>query len=96
MSADDRQVGGDHYKTMTVQPWTVMQAVLTHEEFVGYLKGCIIKYAMRDGRKANANDDAEKCQHYIDKLNEVADTAEARKSVTALTRTLFAAASADT
>jgi hypothetical protein len=67
--ADDRQVGGTHYKDMAVQPWTVMEALLTHEEFVGFLRGNVIKYAMRQGRKDS--DDAGKLKHYIQKLNEV-------------------------
>jgi hypothetical protein len=68
--ADDIQVGGTHYKDMPVQPWTVMEAVLNREEFVGFLKGNIIKYAMRQGRKENS-DDAGKLEHYIKKLEEV-------------------------
>ena len=48
--ADDMQVSGTHYKDMPVQPWTVMEAVLTHEEFVGFLKGNIIKYSLQIGR----------------------------------------------
>ena len=67
--ADDIQIGGDHYKDMGMQPWDVMQSVLTHEEFLGFLKGNIIKYAMRQGRKDS--DDAGKCQHYCMKLKEV-------------------------
>lgn len=69
MSADDQQVGGDHYKTMAIQPWDVMEAVLTPEEFRGFLKGNIIKYAMRNGRKDS--DDAGKARHYKQKLEEV-------------------------
>ena len=70
MSADDRQVGGTHYKDMAVEPWVVMQAVLTPEEFRGYLKGNVIKYSMRQGKKADS-DDADKALHYIDKLKEM-------------------------
>lgn len=69
MSADDIQVGGSHYKDMPVQPWTVMKAVLTPEEFRGFLKGNIIKYSMRQGKKQDS-DDAGKLDHYITKLNE--------------------------
>jgi hypothetical protein len=69
MSADNEQVGGDHYKTMGMQPWEVMESVLTHEEFIGFLKGNIIKYAMRNGRKDS--DDAGKARHYKKKLDEV-------------------------
>lgn len=67
--ADDLQVSGNHYKDMPVQPWAVMQAVLTRDEFLGFLKGNIIKYSMRAGRK-NGSDDAGKARHYMQKLDE--------------------------
>ena len=70
VTADSRQVGGSHYKDMPMQPWDVMQAVLTPEEFQGYLKGNVIKYAMRQGKK-EGTDDAGKAQHYAQKLAEV-------------------------
>lgn len=68
MKADAVQVGGTHYKDMAVEPWTVMEALLTREEFIGFLKGNVIKYSMRQGRKDS--DDAGKCHHYIQKLQE--------------------------
>jgi hypothetical protein len=68
--ADDLQVSGNHYKDMAVQPWVVMESVLTHAEFVGFLKGNIIKYSLRAGRK-DGSDDAGKAKHYILKLKEV-------------------------
>ena len=69
MKADEKQVGGTHYKDMEVQPWAIMESVLTREEFIGFLKGNIIKYSMRQGRKDS--DDAGKCKHYMQKLKEV-------------------------
>jgi hypothetical protein len=68
--ADDMQVSGTHYKDMPIQPWAVMEAVLTHDEFVGFLKGNIIKYSLRAGRK-DGSDDAGKAKHYLQKLREV-------------------------
>jgi hypothetical protein len=68
--ADDLQVSGNHYKEMAVQPWELMESVLTHEEFVGFLKGNVIKYALRAGRK-DGSDDLGKCRHYMMKLAEV-------------------------
>ena len=68
--ADDLQVSGNHYKDMGIQPWTVMEAILTREEFIGYLKGNVIKYAMRQGKKADS-DDSGKALHYKQKLEEV-------------------------
>jgi hypothetical protein len=67
--ADDMQAGGSHYKDMGVQPWTVMEALLTREEFIGYLKGNLIKYGMRQGKKDSP--DAEKWHHYNMKLKEI-------------------------
>ena len=71
VSANDLQIGGQHYKDMGVQPWDVMESVLTYEEFVGFLKGNVIKYAMRQGKKDS--DDAGKAKHYRMKLKEVQD-----------------------
>jgi hypothetical protein len=68
-SADDIQHGGSHYKDMAIQPWAVMEAVLTHAEFVGFLKGNIIKYSLRQGKKDSP--DADKAKHYMQKLKEV-------------------------
>lgn len=70
MLADKEQIGGTHYKDMPEQPWTVMQRTLSHEEFVGFLKGNIIKYRMRTGRKVGSDDEA-KARHYEKKLAEV-------------------------
>ena len=69
ISANDLQIGGQHYKEMGVQPWDVMEQVLTSEEFEGFLKGNIIKYSMRAGKKDS--DDAGKAKHYMMKLNEM-------------------------
>ena len=71
-TADSTQVGGTHYKDMAMQPWVVMEAVLTHAEFVGYLKGNVIKYGMRQGKKPGT-DDTNKANHYAAKLKEVQD-----------------------
>lgn len=67
--ADDRQVGGDHYKQMEIQPWEVMESLLSENEFIGFLKGNVIKYAMRAGKK-EGSDDYEKMRHYMEKLDE--------------------------
>lgn len=70
MNSPVEQVGGNHYKEMVVEPWKVMESILTEEEFIGFLKGNIIKYAMRQGKKIGS-DDGNKALHYIYKLSEV-------------------------
>ena len=72
-AADETQVGGTHYKALEVEPWEVMEHILTKKEFIGFLKGNIIKYSIRQGRKAGSNDDGQKCLHYIQKLKEITD-----------------------
>lgn len=73
MTADATQVGGSHYKDMEIQPWEVMQSLLTPEEFRGFLKGNVLKYSMRQGRKGDATEDAAKARHYAAKLKEVSN-----------------------
>lgn len=83
-SLQDFQVGGTHYTDMDVQPWDCIRAVLTHEEWVGYLKGNAIKYAMRAGHKEGTDDKA-KFAHYSAKLlceeNNCRDSLEKRNAV---------------
>ena len=64
---NEKQVGGQHYTKLTIQPWSAMQAWLTREQFLGFLKGNIIKYVARD---KNGIEDLKKAQHYLMKLIE--------------------------
>lgn len=63
------QIGGTHYVSKTVQPWDAMQAWMTPEQFVGFLRGNAIKYLARCDDKGGV-DDLKKARHYIDKLIE--------------------------
>ena len=65
LTADVRQVGGDHYKSNAIQPWTY---IISNE--LGYLEGNIIKYTTRWRRKGGIQD-LEKVIHYAQKLIEV-------------------------
>lgn len=64
---NDEQIGGDHYKSKTVQPWDAMEAWLTPEQFKGFLRGNIIKYLARYDDKGGV-EDLKKARHYLDKL----------------------------
>jgi hypothetical protein len=67
-SPTSRQVGGDHYIEMAVQPWHVLRAALSCEAWYGYLRGNCIKYLLRAGRKGDAIEDLRKAQHYLETL----------------------------
>lgn len=77
MSSNDIQIGGDHYKSKSIQPWDAMEAWLTPEEFRGFLKGNAIKYLARCNDKGGLQD-IKKANHYITKLIE---TTESNKPV---------------
>lgn len=62
----------DHYLKKEIQPIELMQDVLTHEEFIGFLKGNLIKYTERAGLKYNETIDKEmvKAKRYQDWLSQ--------------------------
>lgn len=65
--ANEKQIGGDHYKA-DYQHWDWV--VETNQ---GYLMGCATKYITRH-RNKNGVQDLEKCIHYLQKLGEWIDT----------------------
>ena len=70
MKANDRQVAGDHYKNMRLQPWDVIDS-LDHAQAIGFYRGNALKYIMRAGDKGPAREDYEKALHYLEKLLEI-------------------------
>ena len=61
------QIGGNHYITLSVQPWDAMAAWMSKEAFNGFLRGNVIKYIARD---KGGIEDLKKARHYLDKLIE--------------------------
>ena len=70
MSANDNQFGGDHYKTMAVQPWDIYDSWGKDAAIIIY-RANALKYLMRMGKKGDPVLDAKKALHYIDKMIEV-------------------------
>ena len=48
-----------------VEPIELMQAILTPDEFKGFLKGNAIKYAFRAGRKAGESTEKDKTKFMV-------------------------------
>lgn len=71
-TADAIQIGGDHYRSKSIQPWEAMAAWMTAEEFAGFLRGNVIKYVARCMDKGGV-EDLKKARHYLDKLIEVSE-----------------------
>ena len=63
---NSRQVGGDHYKGKTVQPWDFIAA-----NGLGFFEGNVVKYVTRWKDRGGVQD-LHKARHYLDKLIEVA------------------------
>jgi len=66
-TANDMQVGGDHYMDKAIQPWDYIVS-----NNLGFLEGNIVKYITR-WKDKNGVADLRKAQHYLAKLIEVAD-----------------------
>ena len=68
-------VPNQHYQTK-VQPIETMQANMTREELIGFLKGNIIKYVCRCGRKDDVSKETAKIKQYAEWLDIVANGGE--------------------
>lgn len=64
LKASDKQVNGEHYKCMPIQP-----AYFAHVNKLGFLEANVIKYVCRHSRK-HGKEDLLKARHYIDLLLE--------------------------
>ena len=60
-----------HYKDCLIEPFYLMVNVLTVEEFIGFIKGNIIKYAMRAPFKGDSEKDIDKYVYYSSLLHNV-------------------------
>lgn len=65
MKADDKQISGNHYKEMSIQPWTYV-----HANNLGYFEGSAIKYITRWRNKGGIAD-IQKAIHFLEKLIEL-------------------------
>lgn len=65
MKATDHQEGGDHYRSLSIQP---IQYI--HANQLGFCEGNVVKYITR-WRAKNGIEDLKKARHYIDLLIEL-------------------------
>lgn len=56
-----------HYVGNGLSPMgAFQQGLISKEEYIGFIKGNIIKYVVRAGHKDDAIEDLNKAKHYID------------------------------
>ena len=70
VTANDKQIGGQHYKSKAIQPWDYIAA-----NELGYFEGTAIKYLSRFKDKGGVND-LKKAIHFIEKLIEIEEAKE--------------------
>ena len=68
MSANERQVGGEHYKGAGMEHWDFVTMA-----GLGYLRGCASKYVYRWRDKGGLSD-LKKAGHYIEKLSDLSES----------------------
>ena len=69
LAANERQVAGEHYMKMDIEPWNVIDT-WPIEQRIGFYRGNALKYIMRMGSKDEASQEIQKAGHYIEKLSE--------------------------
>ena len=69
-AANERQVGGEHYKKMGIEPWDVIDTWPVEQRIGAYRAGAL-KYIMRMGSKDEEVQEIGKGIHYLEKLLEV-------------------------
>ena len=71
-TANAKQVAGQHYMKMDIEPWNVIDT-WPLEQRIGFYRGNALKYIMRMGSKDEQLQEIQKAGHYIEKLIEVLD-----------------------
>lgn len=62
----------DYYKSNGLSPMDAFEkGLLSKEEFIGFIKGNVIKYSVRAGKKGDAVKDIEKAIDYLEWLKKV-------------------------
>ena len=75
----------EHYSTLEIEPFEIIEKDFTFEEQRGYYKGNILKYTLRD--KKQNQEDAVKIQIYAEKLQDLERKVKVDKIVDTLDKT---------
>jgi len=67
-AADERVNSPNHYTHGGIEVIDYLEAKLTREEFIGYLRGNVIKYISRLGLKDESSEQAKKAEWYCRRL----------------------------
>lgn len=64
------KINPKHYKDNIIETIDAIESQLSDKEFVGYLKGSVLKYMCRSGKKigVSSQEDYQKAEWYLQKL----------------------------
>lgn len=60
----------DHYASGGIECIDAIRAAMSKDEFIGFLRGNILKYIWREDKKGSQLQDLEKAGWYLEKLKE--------------------------
>lgn len=63
-------INPDHYKGTGLECIDAIKAQMTRENFLGYLRGNVIKYTWRMHQKGDPVENARKANWYLDRLTQ--------------------------
>lgn len=66
----------EHYNKLDVEAIDLIEMSMTSNEFLGYLKGNVLKYIIRYRHKGKAAEDLGKCLWYLTRLKDKVEDAE--------------------
>ena len=66
----------EHYNKLDVEAIDLIEMSMTRNEFLGYLKGNVLKYIIRYKHKGKAAEDLGKCLWYLTRLKDKVEDAE--------------------
>lgn len=66
-------INPSHYTQGAIECIDALEAMMTREEFVGFLRGQVVKYQWRLGRKDSSSQDAKKSAWYLARLVQTLD-----------------------
>ena len=58
----------EHYNMLDIEAINLIEMSMTKDEFLGYLKGNVLKYIIRYKHKGKAGEDLDKGKWYLEKL----------------------------
>lgn len=66
----------EHYNKLDVEAIDLIEMSMTSNEFLGYLKGNVLKYIIRYRHKGKAAEDLGKCLWYLTRLKDKVEDAK--------------------